>query len=238
MRGVVLLVALVLIIPAHSADADDVERALAPELAGADYPLVEKLISESRVSTSAPRPSPSQYVKDLVGTVIAWIGGIVSFSPGMIELLALVITWLALLLFGIAIGVLVVLVLRMWRGRPEKSRQPVSDGDLAAHSRHSATSQWDEPESCWQELQRALDQGQIADALAALWWWLARAVAGCAADATWTTRQLLAFQGSRVSAQPNLVRLCRQLDRMIYGPRMVRVDEVRELAGDLRSALQ
>jgi hypothetical protein len=174
----------------------------------------------------------------MAGTVIAWIGGIIAISPGMIGLLAQVITWLAILLFGTAIGVLVVLILRMWRGHAKRSRQPVSNGDLAEHAKHLATSQWDDPESCWQELQRALDQGQIADALAALWWWLARAVAGYAADATWTTRQLLAFQGSRVTAQPHLVKLCRQLDRMIYGPRKVGLDEVRELAGELRSAVQ
>jgi hypothetical protein len=232
-----LLVAVVTVIPVLTAVAGGEEPTLEAAPASADHRLVEKLVSESRVNSSPPRPSPTLYFKDLVGSVIAWIGGIVSISPGMIELLAEVITWMALLLFGTAIGVLIVLVLRMRRRHSRRSRQP-ANGDLAELSMHAVSSLWDDPETCWQELQRALDQGQIADALAALWWWLARAVAGCAADATWTTRQLLAFQGSRLTAQPELVKLCRRLDRMIYGPRQVGVDEVHQLAGELRSAVQ
>jgi hypothetical protein len=82
------------------------------------------------------------------------------------------------------------------------------------------------------ELERCLADGCIAEALEALWWWLARTVAGSQAEPDWTSRDLVAR-----SRRPDLRDLVRRLDAFTYGPCRPGVDELRALAGRLEEAL-
>jgi hypothetical protein len=75
------------------------------------------------------------------------------------------------------------------------------------------------------ELERRLAAGDVAGALEALWWWLARALAGEGADESWTGRELVARSRRR-----DLLPLVARLDAMAYGPERPEPEAVRRLA--------
>ena len=81
-------------------------------------------------------------------------------------------------------------------------------------------------------LSRALERGEIAEALEALWWWLAIHVAPGSADPTWTSRELL-----RQARRNDLRALADRLDRQIYGPGDPAPEQVRALFRELREVL-
>ncbi len=72
----------------------------------------------------------------------------------------------------------------------------------------------------------------MAEALGALWWWLARTLAGARAEPDWTGRDLLGW-----SRRDDLRPLIRQLETLRYGPRESSVAEVRRLARRWEAAL-
>jgi hypothetical protein len=82
------------------------------------------------------------------------------------------------------------------------------------------------------ELERRLAAGRIPEALEALWWWLARSLAGGEAEADWTSRDLVAR-----SRREDLRGLVRRLDAFTYGPRQPGVEDLRGLLGRLEEAL-
>jgi hypothetical protein len=82
------------------------------------------------------------------------------------------------------------------------------------------------------ELDRRLAAGRTAEALEALWWWLARSLAGDDAEPDWTSRDLVAR-----SAREDLRGLVRRLDAFTYGPRRPAVEDLRGLVGRLEEAL-
>jgi hypothetical protein len=82
------------------------------------------------------------------------------------------------------------------------------------------------------ELERRLAAGHIAEALEALWWWLARSVAASQAEPAWTSRDLVAR-----SRREDLRDLVRRLDAFTYGPRRPAVEDLRRLVGGLEEAL-
>lgn len=81
----------------------------------------------------------------------------------------------------------------------------------------------------WREaLERALASGDTARAVAALWWWLARRLAGAEADPSWTSRELLVRAG-RLDLRP----FAQRLDRMIYGGGSPEPPRLRQLVAEL-----
>lgn len=82
------------------------------------------------------------------------------------------------------------------------------------------------------ELERRLAAGQVAGALEALWWWLARSLAGDDAEPDWTSRDLVAR-----SSRDDLRGLVRRLDAFTYGPRRPAVEDLRGLVGRLEEVL-
>jgi len=82
------------------------------------------------------------------------------------------------------------------------------------------------------ELERRLAEGRTPDALEALWWWLARSLAGPEAAADWTSRDLVAR-----SRRDDLRHLVRRLDAFTYGPRPPEIEDLRGLVGRLEAAL-
>ena len=82
------------------------------------------------------------------------------------------------------------------------------------------------------ELERRLAAGHSAAALEAVWWWLARSLAGSRALPDWTSRDLV----SRAERQ-DLAVLIRRLDAFIYGPQRPAPEEVRGLFDRLEEAL-
>ncbi|HEV2856557.1 MAG TPA: hypothetical protein VHC97_27465 [Thermoanaerobaculia bacterium] len=85
------------------------------------------------------------------------------------------------------------------------------------------------------ELERLLAEGaegRVAEALEALWWWLARSLAGDRAEPDWTSRDLMVK-----ARREDLRDLVRRLDAFTYGPRPPGVDDLRGLVGRLEEAL-
>lgn len=82
------------------------------------------------------------------------------------------------------------------------------------------------------ELDRRLAEGRIPESLEALWWWLARSLAGPEAEPDWTSRDLIAR-----SRRHDLRDLVRRLDLLTYGPLPPGVEDLRGLLGRLEEAL-
>ena len=66
----------------------------------------------------------------------------------------------------------------------------------------------------------------------ALWWWLAGVLVGDRAEASWTSRELVARAGRR-----DLLADVRRLDRLMYGAGRRRIEDVRDLWRALRTAV-
>lgn len=87
------------------------------------------------------------------------------------------------------------------------------------------------------ELDRRLAEGRIPEALEALWWWLARSLAGSQAEPDWTSRDLVARAHRDDLKGDQLGALVRRLDAFAYGPRPPAPDDLRALLGRLEEAL-
>ena len=83
-----------------------------------------------------------------------------------------------------------------------------------------------------QELDRLLAAGDLRGALEAVWWWLARSLAGAEADPSWTSSELLAHTGRR-----ELAGSFRRLDQLTYGAAEPTADEIRQAAAVLAAEL-
>jgi hypothetical protein len=92
------------------------------------------------------------------------------------------------------------------------------------------------------ELDRRLAEGRIPESLEALWWWLARSLAGAEAEPDWTSRDLMArtrrddLQGDDLRGN-QLRDLVRRLDLLTYGPLPPAVEDLRGLLGRLEERL-
>src|SRR3954463_308294 len=87
------------------------------------------------------------------------------------------------------------------------------------------------------ELERRLAEGRIPEALEALWWWLARSLAGAEAEPDWTSRDLGARSRRKGLQRDQLRDLVRRLDAFTYGPRPPAADDLRALLGRLEESL-
>jgi hypothetical protein len=147
--------------------------------------------------------------------------GRVHLSPRTFLAVALVAVGLALLL--------IVRALLPRRHRQPKARERMERSAPAPSSRPAALLD----AAGWRaELESRLAGGQTAEALEAVWWWLARSLAGKGAEAGWTGRDLVAR-----ARLPGLDPLVRWLDRLTYGPGRPTPDDVRSLVGRLEEVL-
>jgi hypothetical protein len=142
--------------------------------------------------------------------VLRWI------VAGLAALVAALLLWL------------LVARLRRWT-REEEGEAPVTAAAAPAAPLDAAG---------WRaELERRLAAGRIPEALEALWWWLARSLAGPRAEPDWTSRDLVARSRRDDSQGDQLRDLVRRLDAFAYGPRPPAPDDLRALLGRLEEAL-
>lgn len=141
-------------------------------------------------------------------------------SKGIFYALAAAVAVLALLLIARAL-------LPRLRRRP----RTLERGELASTPAPAPAAALDA--AGWRkELERRLAEGRIPEALEALWWWLARSLAGAAAEPDWTSRDLVAR-----SRREDLRDLIRRLDLLTYGPLPPAVEDLRGLLGRLEERL-
>ncbi len=193
---------------------------------------MERVLASSRVER-VPAPPESSYLGELGRR----------FQRGLLDALAAGARWLRVppqaLWWIVGVGAALVAALLLWllvswlRRRP-RGLEPGSVTAAAAPTAPLDAAGWRA------ELERRLAAGRIPEALEALWWWLARSLAGAKAEPDWTSRDLVARSrrdSRHDSSQEDLRDLVRRLDAYTYGPRPPAPEDLRALVGRLEEAL-
>jgi|HubBroStandDraft_3_1064219.scaffolds.fasta_scaffold11867_3 hypothetical protein len=158
-----------------------------------------------------PRPPQGSYLRDLVEGLLERI--FAAISPGAWGLPGWAARLFAFTLLALALGLAGAALWRGWRSRRAAAVPSTADLAVAAAGGPGGEAAWDA--AAWRrQRDLALSQGQLALALRATWWWLARLLAGARAEPTWTGRDLLAVAG-RDELRP----LVAGLDALTYGRR-------------------
>lgn len=188
-----------------------------PPPALADRVLLERVLRESGVEQAAPGPSLLEYLQDLWVAFFRWtfermapLGALLGWR--FFEVLAWTMVALAALL-------LLASALRRLTRRKEKPT-PAPTGAATAGAEEAGR----DPAAFRAEVEAHLRAGDVAAALEALWWWLARSLAGPQVDPSWTSREML-IRAGRLDLTP----FARDLDRMVFGAQPPTVPEVRRL---------
>ena len=191
----------------------------------ADPAVIERVLASSGVERT-PVPPETTYLGELMGTAAGYV--IQALTAGAQKLRIP-----AGLLWGIAAGLAVLLVLLLARlafSRLRRRRSGPEEGEALTACLPPAAPR---DAAAWRaELERRLAGGQVPEALEALWWWLARTLAGGEAEPDWTSRDLVTRSG-----REDLRDLARRLDAFTYGPRPPEVPELRGLLGRFEEAL-
>ncbi|MFP3939931.1 MAG: hypothetical protein ACLF0P_06470 [Thermoanaerobaculia bacterium] len=208
-----------------------------PELAPVrgDPALAERLAAELGVAQSAGAGADAGWTAYLGHLAGRFQAALVERLGRVLDAVSLPAGWarglaLALALAGLALG-LVVLVRAIQRRPPGGPAQ-----GAAAVTSSAAGGAGPEPlrdAGAWRaELEAHLGAGRTLEALRATWGWLARALAGQAADPSWTGRELLEHSGRR-----DLLPQLRRLEAWTYGRRGPAPGDLRRLVAELEGAL-
>lgn len=196
----------------------------------ADGDLMKRVLAESGVEQT-PVPPETSYVGELFraaqrAVIDAFMAGVKKLDVP--EPMVRVVAWG---LAGLAVLLIAWVVFSWWKRRrrgKEEGEGSVAALDVPPAKRTAAA---------WRaEMDRLLSEGRIAETLEALWWWLARSLAGDRAEPDWTSRDLVA-QARREDLRNDLRDLVRRLDAFTYGPRPPGIDDLRHLVGRLEEAL-
>jgi hypothetical protein len=199
--------------------------AAALEHAAADRALMDRVLREVGARPEAPDPAVLEYLRNLARWVLERMGNALdlAFKTVAVDRVA---QWLAAITLLAALGAVLWLLVRR-RHRPAETRPEIAAA-AAAEPPHSP---WDE--SRWKtELERLLAAGDARGALAALWWWMARALAAERAQPTWTSQELIRHAG-----RGDLAPMAVAVDRLAYGPRAPQPADVAHLYARLAGAI-
>jgi len=201
--------------------------AAAPPLGGrivpADRALMERVLAQGHVER-VPVPPETSYFGELFRAVQRAIVEALFRGSRMFRLPRSVLEWGAA---GLAV-LAAILILKLLLPRLRRARQEaeVSTTVVGAAPAYRDAAAWRAA------LERYLAEGKTAEALEALWWWLARSVAGERAEPDWTSRELVTR-----SRREDLRELVRRLDAFTYGPRPPATEDLRRLMGRLEEAV-
>jgi hypothetical protein len=197
-------------------------------IAAADRAVLAHVLAASHVDR-VPAPPASSYFGELAAAfgeavTAALMRGARMFHLSRTAFLVLAAV-VVLAMLGLAIRALLPAVRRACRARQAR---PATEAAV----RTSPTAPERDAAAWRAELEARLAAGEPAAARLALWWWLARSLAGRRAEADWTSRELVAAAG-----RADLAPLARRLDALTYGPGHPSLDDVRTLVGRLEAAL-
>lgn len=198
------------------------------DLPAGDARLLDEIIARHGIDANASPPGFDQYLRD-VGqafgeTLSDWLSGpfgeFAVVASGMMG-------WIGYgLLMVLAAVILFFLGRALWRRRDRKVGVDTSVQRLDAQvSTQAPGVPWD------QALQQALEVGDVARAIEALWWWLAQCLHR-RIDASWTSRELV-IRAQRRDLLPQV----RRLDRLHYSAQTPEAGDVAHLWQDLRRLL-
>jgi hypothetical protein len=208
--------------------------AMAFRAALADRELVARVLAGSRVERR-PEPPDASYLRDLIASFYVALAQLVERVSSRLGMPRWLLAGIAAALAATAAALLV----RAWRARrrvagaggPAAAGAAPAGGAGAGGRPVTESDGWGA--AAWRlDLDRRLAEGQVPEALHAIWWWLARSLAGPRAEPTWTGRELL-----RAASREDLGDLVRELDAMTYGPRPPASEQVRRLASRLEATL-
>ncbi|HEY7214858.1 MAG TPA: hypothetical protein VIC28_09520 [Thermoanaerobaculia bacterium] len=190
----------------------------------AERAVLQRVLAESKVQ-QVPEPPQASYLGELSGMMQRALMNLLAKGSKMLNLPRPVYQAIALGLAALAVLLLLqLLVPRLRRRKVRRTEGDIAEIELPPAARSAAA---------WRaELERRLGEGHIAEALEALWWWLARSLAAGQAEPAWTSRDLVVR-----SRREDLRDLVRRLDAFTYGPRRPAVEELRRLVGGLEEAL-
>ena len=203
---------------------------LVPPPAKADAAILSAVVRDSGVEREVPKPGWSEYVVVIMTAAFGWVWD-------QLRPLALAAPprprrrrrrGVGLRRPGVA-GRGVVRRPPSPSATSRAARVPV---DAASAASDPAPPSSAGPADWLRELERRLDAGDVAGALEALWWFLARSISSGEVRPSWTSGELLA-RSRRHELRPFAV----QLDRFRYGPRGPSPSDVRDLAVRLEQAL-
>ena len=191
-----------------------------------DRGLLERLLAESRVQTTPPGPSATDYLTTVAEAFAQWLASKIELLGGLLHIPPVLLYGVAWSLLALITILLALAVLRLVRTRRPRTipGTPESGEPLPQPAAR--------PEAWALELERRLKGADARAALEALWWWLARALKGTEAEPSWTTRELLTRAG-----RADLLAEGRVLDRLLYGAQPPVMTEVRGLASRLQREL-
>lgn len=196
----------------------------------ADHGLVKRILAENRVEQT-PVPPEASYVGEVLRAVQRAVIDALTAGIRRLDVPEPLVYTVAWGLAVLAVLLIVWVIFSWWRRRrrgKEEGGGSIATLDVPPAKRTAAE---------WRaELDRRLAEGRIAETLEALWWWLARSLAGDRAEPDWTSRDLL-VRARREDLRDDLRDIVRRLDAFTYGPRPPGVDDLRHLVGRLEEAL-
>jgi hypothetical protein len=190
---------------------------------------MERVLASSRVER-APVPPESSWTGELLRRLQqALVDGLLA-GARWLHVSPPVLWWIVAALAVLAAAALLWLIVARLRRRP-RAREAEPGVAAAAPAPLLDAAGWRA------ELERRLAAGEIPEALEALWWWLARTLAGPRAEPDWTSRDLVARSRRDDSRQDDLRDLVRRLDAFTYGPRPPAAEDLWALLGRLEETL-
>jgi hypothetical protein len=193
----------------------------------ADRALLARIMAETSASQSPSQASFSAYVSDVAIAVSNLIGRRLRSFAGMLPG-AHYLRYLAwLLLASMAALVAWVGFQELRRPRPKRRTSKGTSQEVLVPARQSG-----DPNFWLERVRTLLREGEVANALVALWLYLAHAIGTGDVDPSWTIRELLERRGRR-----DLVALGRRLERFMYGPLPPAAADVSALLSEMEEAL-
>lgn len=208
----------------------------APEMVAArgDTALAERIVSELGVRTSPGSAVDAGWLAYLRHLTTTLVRAVVGRLVGLVEAIPLPPGWAKALLWVVgltALALVVVVVVRVLQSRRRSPRPAATAPEMTAGEEEAAARERDA--AGWRaELDALLAAGRAREALRALWWWLARVLAGAGADPSWTGRELLERCG-----RPDLLPLVRRLEALTYGRAHPAPSDLRALAAEVEGAV-
>ncbi len=201
----------------------------------ADQESLDSLRAEGRLRQDRRPTGLGAYSSFLLGRIRAKIYRSLLSALASITSVESVLKWAGRIFVGVvallALFALATYLARLFGGQPTApDEERLSSEEIAARLGRGAAD--------WlAELERRLAAGDMAGALEAAWWWLARSLAAERVDPAWTSRELLDRARLGRSRRQRLLPAVRQLDTLAYGPKAPRPSEIRAFVDHLAAQL-
>lgn len=207
-----------------------------PAVVGAlgETALPERIVAELGVTTNPGTAVDAGWLAYLRHVTASLVRAVFERLASLLNAVPLPAGWATALAWVVgltALALVAVVVVRVLRARRRRPAPEAAAAEVVSAEAGAAAAERDAVG--WRaELEALLAAGRPGEALRALWWWLARALAGPGADPSWTGRELLERCG-----RTDLLPLIRRLEALTYGRGRPAPSALRGLVSELEGAL-